>query len=215
MLHRPLVAADPHVDPHRLVGFCCQHAGDEPLGVCLLIVVEDEARPWSESTAQAERLLHDADLLLGAAAIQLEEVVITDGAGSELAELVRFGGFDALLVCSRDDAEPTGVLRLAARLASAMFAFSALLLAGIALRIDRAFGPLALAAAVVLLATLLAAYVATRFVALPPVPHAEPVDLLGAATKLIEAGGLVLALRLLGTRAGGEALPALYEGAGR
>jgi hypothetical protein len=102
-----------------------------------------------------------------------------------------------------------------APLLGAMFALSTLLLAGIALRIDRASGPLALAAAVVLLATLLAAYVATRFVALLPVPHAEPVDLLGAATKLIEAGGLVLALRLLGTRAGGAALPALHEGAGR
>jgi len=95
------------------------------------------------------------------------------------------------------------------------FALSALLLAAIALRIDRAPTPLALAVAAVLLAALLAAYVATRFVALPPVPHAEPVDLLGAATKLIEAGGLALALRLLGTRAGGTALPALHEGAGR
>ena len=102
-----------------------------------------------------------------------------------------------------------------APLLGATFALSALLLAGIALCIDRAPGPLALAAAVVLLAALLAAYVATRFVAMPPVPHAEPVDLLGAATKLIEAGGLVLALRLLGTRAGGAALPALHEGAGR
>jgi hypothetical protein len=102
-----------------------------------------------------------------------------------------------------------------APLLGAMFALSALLLAGTALRIDRAPGGLALAAAAVLLAALLAAYVATRFVALPPVPHAEPVDLLGAATKLIEAGGLVLALRLLGTRAGGGALPALHEGAGR
>ena len=101
-----------------------------------------------------------------------------------------------------------------APLLGVMFALSALLLSGIALRIDRAPGPLALAA-VLLLAALLAAYVATRFVALPPVPHAEPVDLLGAATKLIEAGGLVLALRLVGTRAGGVALPALHEGAGR
>ena len=118
-LHRPLVAADPNIDPHRLVGVCCQHAGDEPLGVCLLIPVEDEARPWSESTAQAERLLHDADVLLGAAGISLQEVLITDGADRELAELVRLGGFDALLVCARDDAEPVGVLRLAARLARA------------------------------------------------------------------------------------------------
>jgi hypothetical protein len=116
-LHRPLVAADPHIDPHRLVGVCCQHAGDELLGVSLLIPVEDEARPWSESTARAERLLHDADVLLDAAGIHLEEVVITDRGGRALRELVRFGGFDALLVCAADDTESFGVLSLAARLA--------------------------------------------------------------------------------------------------
>jgi hypothetical protein len=96
-----------------------------------------------------------------------------------------------------------------------MFAVSALLLATMALRVNRAPGAAVLVAAALLLAALLAAYVATRFVALPPLPHPEPVDLLGVATKLIEAGGLVLALRLLGTRAGGAALPALHEGADR
>ena len=118
-LRRPLVAADPDIDPHRLVGVCCQHAGAEPLSVSLLIAVEHEARPWSESTARAERLLHKVDVLLGAAGISLEEVVITDGADRELEELVRFGGFDALLVCARDDTEPVGVLPLLARLARA------------------------------------------------------------------------------------------------
>jgi hypothetical protein len=116
-LNRSLVAADPHIDPHRLVGICCQHAGDDPLGVSLLIPVEDEARPWSESTARAERLLHDADVLMDAAGISLEEVVITDRSGQELRELVRFGGFDALLICARDDAKSLGVLPLVARLA--------------------------------------------------------------------------------------------------
>lgn len=118
-LSRPLVAADPGVDPHRLVGVCCRHAGAEPLSVSLLIAVEGEERPWSETTARAERLLHNVDALLGAAGIYLEDVVITDGAGRELEELVRLGGFDALLVCARDGAEPKGVLRLAARLARA------------------------------------------------------------------------------------------------
>ena len=97
----------------------------------------------------------------------------------------------------------------------AMFALSALLLAAIALRVDKAPGAAALVAAALLFAVLLAAYVATRFVALAPLTHPEPIDLLGVATKLIEAGGLVLALRLLGTRAGGAALPALHEGADR
>lgn len=96
-----------------------------------------------------------------------------------------------------------------------MFALSALCLAAIAMRIDRAPAAAALTAATLLLAGLLAAYVATRFVALAPLTHPEPVDLLGVTTKLIEAGGLVLALRLLGTRAGGAALPALHEGADR
>jgi hypothetical protein len=116
-LHRPLVAADPDIDPHRLVAVCCQHAGDEPLIVSLLIPVDDDARPWSESAARAERLLRDVDVLLGAAGIDLEEVVITDEADPELGELVRFGGFDALFVCARHDTESHGVLRLAARLA--------------------------------------------------------------------------------------------------
>ena len=118
-LHRPLVAADPDIDPHRLVGVCCQHAGDEPLSVSLLIPVEDEAKPWSESTAAAERLLHKADVLLGAAGVHLEEVVITDGAGQELGELVRSGGFDALLICAGNDLTSSAVLPLAARLARA------------------------------------------------------------------------------------------------
>lgn len=116
-LHRPLVAADPDIDPHRVVAVCCQQAGAEPLSVSLLIPVEDDARPWSESTARAERLLREVDVLLGAAGIDLEEIVMTDEAGRELRELVRFGGFDALFVCARHDTEAHGALRLAARLA--------------------------------------------------------------------------------------------------
>jgi len=99
-----------------------------------------------------------------------------------------------------------------APLLGAMFALSSILLAAIAFRVDRAPEAAALGAAALLLAALLAAYVATRFVALPPLTHSEPVDLLGLTTKLIEAGGLVLALRLLGTHAGGAAsLPALHK----
>jgi hypothetical protein len=97
----------------------------------------------------------------------------------------------------------------------AMFALSALVLGAITVHVARAAGAGAVGAAALILATLLAAYVATRFVALPPLTHSEPVDLVGVITKLIEAGGLLLALRLLGTRAGGTALPALHEGAGR
>ena len=97
----------------------------------------------------------------------------------------------------------------------AAFALSALALAGVALRADRDPGPVALAAAVLLLCSLLAAYAVTRLVVLPPLTHPEPVDAVGAITKLVEAAGLVLALRLLHTPAGrAKALPALREGAG-
>jgi hypothetical protein len=102
-----------------------------------------------------------------------------------------------------------------APLLGAMFALSALLLAAMTVRVACVPGGAALAIAALLLAGLLAAYIATRFVALAPLTHPEPVDVLGVTTKLIEAGGLVLALRLLGTRAGSAALSALNEGAGR
>jgi hypothetical protein len=118
-LSRPLVATDAGVDPHRLVTLCSQHAGDDPLSVSLVIPVEDESRPWSESAASAERLLHDAEVLLGAAGVHLEEVIVTDRAGQELGELVRSGGFDALLICAGDEATSSAVLPLAARLARA------------------------------------------------------------------------------------------------
>ena len=96
----------------------------------------------------------------------------------------------------------------------AMFALSALALVGVALRIDRRPGPVAPAAAVLLLCSLLTPYAATRLVALPPLTHAEPVDAVGAATKLVEAAALMLALRLLHSPAGrATALPALREGA--
>jgi hypothetical protein len=112
------VAADAGIDPHRLVTLCCEHAGDDPLSVSLVIPV-DESRPRSEGTAAAERLLHNADVLLGAAGVHLEEVVITDGAGQELGELVRSGGFDALLICAGNQLTSSAVLPLAARLARA------------------------------------------------------------------------------------------------
>jgi hypothetical protein len=98
----------------------------------------------------------------------------------------------------------------------ALFALSAVVLAALTISVARAETTVIVAAAALVLAVLLAAYAATRFVALPPVAHAEPVDLVGVLTKLIEAGGLVLALRLLGTHAGGVVSPpALQGGAGR
>jgi nucleotide-binding universal stress UspA family protein len=118
-LSRSLLAADAGIDPHRLVTLCCEHAGDDPLSVSLVIPVEDKSRPWSESTAAAERLLHKADVLLGAAGVRLEEVVISDGAGQELGDLVRSGGFDALLICAEGEPASSAVLPLAVSLARA------------------------------------------------------------------------------------------------
>jgi hypothetical protein len=96
-----------------------------------------------------------------------------------------------------------------------LFALSAVVLLGVALLLERAPGRAAAIAAALLLGSLLAAYAGARVIALPPLTHAESLDALGAATKLTEAAGLVLALRLAQTPAGGERrLPALREGAG-
>jgi hypothetical protein len=115
-------------------------------------------------------------------------------------------------------ADPSvGPHRLAAEAPAlgAVFALSAPAVAGVALRVDRGPSPVAPAAAVLLLCSLLAAHAASRLVALSPLTHPEPVDAVGAITKLVEAAGLVLALRLLHTPAGRvKALPALREGAG-
>lgn len=86
----------------------------------------------------------------------------------------------------------------------AMFVLTALVLAGAAVSVDRGAGPAALGLTALLLGGLLAAYAASRFVVLPPLTHAEPVDVAGAVAKSIEAAALVLvvhALRRGGARA--------------
>ena len=90
-----------------------------PRAALLLLPVENEAQPRSESTARAERLLQDVDVLFGAAGIHLDEVVLTDGAGPELGEHVRFGEFDAPPICAEEHPQLVGVPRLAAGLAHA------------------------------------------------------------------------------------------------
>jgi hypothetical protein len=84
-----------------------------------------------------------------------------------------------------------------APLLRAMFVLAALALLGVALPVDRTPEPAAYGAAALLLVSLLAAYAATEFVVLPPLTHDEPVDALGAISKLIELATLVLALCLL------------------
>jgi hypothetical protein len=84
-----------------------------------------------------------------------------------------------------------------------------------ALAVDRRPRATAHALAALLLTTLLALYLVSRFVALWPLAHPEPVDELGALTKLLEAAGLVLALGLLRVHAGtARELPARQQGAG-
>jgi hypothetical protein len=100
-------------------------------------------------------------------------------------------------------------------LAGGVFVLSALGLAVVALAIDRVPGRAAAACAVLVLGSVLVAYAATRLVALPPLTHREPLDALGVLTKLVEATGLMLALRLFGSPADrAPAPPALPEGAG-
>lgn len=80
---------------------------------------------------------------------------------------------------------------------SALFAASALVLLALALAIERGSGASALLAAAVVLTGLIAAYAASRLTVVWPLDHREPLDALGVNTKLFEAAGLALALRLL------------------
>ena len=96
-----------------------------------------------------------------------------------------------------------------------MFAFAAAGLAATAVLVDRSRRTAAYSLAALLLGGLLAAYAVSRVATLWPLAHPEPIDGLGAATKLFEAAGLLLALRLLQGPAGsvGE-LSARHQGAG-
>jgi hypothetical protein len=78
----------------------------------------------------------------------------------------------------------------------AAFGVAAVALAASAIALDRRpLSRLALSTAAALLAGLIGAYCVTRLSALPPLAeHAEPVDGLGLATKLVEGGGLICAL---------------------
>ncbi len=81
--------------------------------------------------------------------------------------------------------------------AGGLFALSALLLIAVALVLEHTADRRTVGAAALLLAALLGVYAASRFVAVWPLEHAEPVDAIGVVTKLFEAGGLLLAIGLL------------------
>jgi hypothetical protein len=113
---RLLVAADESIDPHRLVRLCCERAETDLLSVSLLVPTDDKPVAWFESAAP-ERLLRRVAALLDAAGVRLEDVIAADEHGHEVDQLVRFGGFDALLVCASREKAPSSALSLAVRLA--------------------------------------------------------------------------------------------------
>jgi hypothetical protein len=112
-LFRLLVAADARVDPHRLVGLCCELAAGDALSVSLLVPAADEPGGRSEGSARAVRLLGHAATLMDAAGVRLEDVMVADEDGREVDELVRLGGFDSLLVCAPRERPPSPGLTLA------------------------------------------------------------------------------------------------------
>jgi nucleotide-binding universal stress UspA family protein len=93
---RLLVAFDDSADAHRLVRLCCEHAGDEQLTVSLLVGTDASS---SESSA-AERLLRHSAGLLEAAGVDVEDVLLVGDGGRGITQLVRAGGFDAVVLCS-------------------------------------------------------------------------------------------------------------------
>jgi hypothetical protein len=110
---RLLIAADSRVDPHRLVGLCCELAAGDTLAVSLLVAADDESAARSEGSARTVRLLGHAATLLHAAGIRLEDVIVGEEDGREIDELVRLGGFDSLLVCAPRERAPSPRLSLA------------------------------------------------------------------------------------------------------
>jgi hypothetical protein len=96
-------------------------------------------------------------------------------------------GFHAALAPAHaDDAE-----------VSALFAASALALLLLAVAIEFGRSTLVLVAAGAVLTGLIAAYTASRVGVVWPLDHREPLDAIGVITKLFEAIGLALVLRLL------------------
>jgi hypothetical protein len=81
-----------------------------------------------------------------------------------------------------------------------LFALSAAALGGLAIGVDRDGRLWPVAAAAILLGSLLALYAVSRVAVVWPLTHAEAVDAIGAVTKLLEVAGLWLALRLIQAR---------------
>ncbi|HET8528059.1 MAG TPA: hypothetical protein VFL60_04055 [Gaiellaceae bacterium] len=109
-------------------------------------------------------------------------------------------GVDALVVAGAVGAGVHAALvpdhlREWAPLGAAFLAAAVALGAGVCVLAVRPADARASRAVALVLATLVAGYVTTRFAAVPPLdPEREPFDLLGICTSAIEAAGLLLAL---------------------
>jgi hypothetical protein len=113
---RVLVAADPGIDPHRLVTLCCRRPDSELLGVSLLVPLAAGPEPRSREGIVRTGLLRKASRLLDAAGVRLEDFVLADENIDALEELVGSGEFDAVLVCAGDEDLSSPVLPLVAQL---------------------------------------------------------------------------------------------------
>jgi hypothetical protein len=114
-LSRLLVAADAGVDPHWLITRCCELTGSEHLSVSLLVPRDEVSGGRPDASARAVRLLGWAATLLNAAGVRLEDVVAAGEDDREIHHLVRFGDFDALLVCAARGSVLSPALSLAVR----------------------------------------------------------------------------------------------------
>lgn len=106
---RLLVAAEPGIDPHRLVSLCCKVARGDAPSVTLLI-------PEGEGRA-GNQLLGRGAVLFQAAGLRLEDVVPARADAGEIDRLLRVGCFDALLVCAAHREAPAPTLSLVVHLA--------------------------------------------------------------------------------------------------
>jgi hypothetical protein len=97
------------------VRLCCERAGSDAVSVSLPIPVNGEPRPWSAGAA-AERLMRKAFLLHGPG-VRVEDIISAGQDDQLVGRLVRFGGFDALLVCVDHKGVSSALLPFAARLA--------------------------------------------------------------------------------------------------
>ena len=118
-LSRSLLAADAGIDPHRLVTLCCEHARRRSAQRLACDPGRRQVAPVVREHRRRRAPVARSGRAPGRGGIRLEEVVISDGAGQELGDLVRSGGFDALLICAEGEPASLAVLPLAVPLARA------------------------------------------------------------------------------------------------